>query len=213
MKKMKKMFNKKIISPKVEEQMQFYGKYYDAMFDAKTTVINHIYSTSNEDGRRSFEYCISRIKSVDSVKRKLERKGFEISPEAAIRDINDAVGVRIICGFLSDLHYLADSLKNNEKFKVVKIKDYITHPKENGYRSYHIVLKVETIKNMLIPVEIQIRTISQDAWANLEHKIKYKKEVKNEKLIREELKRCADEMASTDISMQTIKELIEESEK
>ena len=96
-------------------------------------------------------------------------------------------------------------MDDQEEIEIIKIKDYIAYPKENGYRSYHMILK---IKELNLNAEIQIRTIALDFWANLEHQMKYKKHIKNEEMIRSELKRCADEIASVDLSMQTIKDLI-----
>lgn len=92
----------------------------------------------------------------------------------------------------------------NFSFEVVEERDYLRHPKPSGYRSLHVIIKVDGSL-----VEIQVRTIALDFWANLEHQIHYKKDIEDEKLIRSELKRCADEIASLDLSFQTIKDRIE----
>lgn len=140
---------------------------------------------------------------------KLRMRNLPIEPETAVLQITDAVGVRVICSFLEEVYGIADEIRGYG-WEIYKCKDYIAHPKGNGYRSYHMVVMVTTPRELEIPVEIQIRTIAQDAWANLEHQMKYKKEIKDTALIQRELKRCADEIASTDISMQTIRELIME---
>lgn len=191
------------------DYLNFYGEFYDSMLEAEKIALNIIkevsYSKNDESG--VVEYCISRIKSPKSMIAKLEKGNYPVNAKSSIENITDSVGLRIICKFLNDVYYVVDALKN--RFDILKEKDYIKMPKQNGYRSYHIIFNVNTSSGKKIPVEIQIRTISQDSWASLEHKMKYKKNIKNQKLIQNELKRCADEMASTDISMQTIYELIE----
>ena len=152
------------------------------------------------------EHMAYRIKSEESMREKLERKGLPQTCEAAIEAVHDAVGIRVVCSFLNDVYTIRDFLMNLPDCEVVEEKDYIRHAKKNGYRSYHIILRVHGG----IYAEIQLRTISQDTWAALEHHIHYKKEkTEMEKLISEELRRCADELASTDLSMQTIRDMIE----
>lgn len=161
--------------------------------------------------RDPIEYIISRIKTENSMKEKLVRKGFEITLENAITKIYDAAGVRIICAYIDDVYTIAEMLKKYNDLKVIKEKDYIKNPKINGYRSYHIVFELSLdLAGEITPVyiEIQIRTIAMDFWSNLEHQMKYKKNIKNQDFIVKELKRCADEIATTDINMQTIKNMI-----
>lgn len=165
--------------------------------------------------RDPIAYVISRVKSESSMKEKLERKGFEITLENALNKIYDGAGVRIICSYIDDIYMIVDLLKKQKGIIIINEKDYIKNPKENGYRSYHINLQLDLdIMGELHKVncEIQIRTIAMDCWASLEHELKYKKSIKNANLIKEELKRCADEMATTDLNMQTIKNLINEME-
>ena len=125
--------------------------------------------------------------------------------------------MRIICNYIDDVYEVANMLKNFRDLKVIREKDYIKNPKPNGYRSYHIIFELSLeIEGEIKPVfvEIQIRTIAMEFWASLEHEMKYKKNVKDQQLIVEELKRCADEIATIDLNMQTIKKMIdlEESE-
>lgn len=203
---------------KNEEYREFYGIFYDNMIEAENFVLEIINNISNINNAKYdinqnndiIEYCISRIKSPNSMIEKLKKHGYEVSAKSSIENLSDGVAVRVICKFLNDVYFLINEIVKYSNLEITKVKDYIKNPKSNGYRSCHLLLKVETSNNIYIPVELQIRTISQDAWASLEHKMKYKKNIKNQSLIQNELKRCADEMASTDISMQTIFELIEQ---
>lgn len=164
--------------------------------------------------RDPIEYVVTRIKSEDSMKEKLKRKKIDVTLDNALTKIYDAAGVRIICAYIDDVYLVAEMLKKYKDLKVVKEKDYIKHPKSNGYRSYHIVFELPLdLAGEIKPifVEIQIRTIAMDFWSNLEHEMRYKKNIKNQQLIGEELRRCADEIATTDINMQTIRKLIDSS--
>ena len=164
--------------------------------------------------RDPIEYIVTRVKSEDSMKEKLRRKKLEVTLENALTKIYDAAGVTIICAYIDDVYIVAEMLKKYKDLKVVKEKDYIKHPKSNGYRSYHIVFELPLdLAGEIKPifVEIQIRTIAMDFWSNLEHEMRYKKNIKNQQLIGEELRRCADEIATTDINMQTIRKLIDSS--
>ena len=163
--------------------------------------------------RDVINYITSRIKTEDSMKEKLKRKGFEVTLENALTKIYDAAGLRIICSYVDDCYKVADMLKKCRDMKLIREKDYIKNPKPNGYRSYHMVFLLDLdIAGEIYPVyvEIQIRTIAMDFWAALEHEIKYKKNIKNPEMIAEELKNCADQIATTDLNMQTIKNMISE---
>jgi ppGpp synthetase/RelA/SpoT-type nucleotidyltranferase len=119
--------------------------------------------------------------------------------------MHDSIGIRIVCSFIDDIYANIERIRAFTDCTVVEEKDYIKHAKPNGYRSYHMI--VQNTEGYY--AEIQIRTISMDTWAALEHDIKYKKDINvNKELITAELKRCADELASTDISMQTIRNMI-----
>ena len=168
------------------------------------------YKISQND-RDPIEYITTRIKSEASMKEKLVRKGLDITLENALTKIYDAAGIRIICAYIDDVYAVAEMLKKYKDLKVIKEKDYIKNPKSNGYRSYHIVFELSLdLAGEITPVfiEIQIRTIAMDFWSNLEHQMKYKKNIKNPEFIASELKRCADEIATTDLNMQTIRKMI-----
>jgi putative GTP pyrophosphokinase len=161
--------------------------------------------TREEQGLDPVEHILARIKSDKSMREKLARKGLPITTEAALTQVNDALGVRIVCAFLNDVYAMRDHLASDPGVEVVEERDYILHAKPNGYRSYHMILHTEEGYY----AEVQLRTISMDTWAALEHHLQYKKErVGNQNLIVRELKRCADELASTDVSMQTLRDAI-----
>lgn len=161
--------------------------------------------------RDPIEYIKSRIKSEESMKEKLVRKGLEVNLENALSKIYDAAGIRIICTFVDDVYDVAEMIKQYEDVEVIKEKDYIKNPKPNGYRSYHLVVSVPiNIAGIIkkVNLEIQIRTIAMDFWASLEHQMKYKKNIQNQEMIASELKRCAEEIATTDINMMAIRNMI-----
>lgn len=177
---------------------------------ARLNVIRKYRKVHND--RDPIQYILSRVKSEKSMKEKLARKGLEVTLDNALHKIYDAAGIRIICAYINDVYTVVDMLKQFKDLKIIHEKDYIKNPKENGYRSYHIVFEVPLdIGGEIHPVnvEIQIRTIAMDFWSNLEHQMKYKKDIKNQAMIVSELKSCADEIASTDIKMQAIKNMID----
>lgn len=159
-----------------------------------------------ESGLEPVEHCLSRIKSEDSMREKCRRRGIPETADSALRVIHDAIGFRVVCAFLNDVYLIRDTLTGLRNYRLVEEKDYIQHVKPNGYRSLHLILQEE--KGYY--VEFQLRTISMDTWAALEHQLKYKKNLSgNENLIVAELKSIADTLASTDISMQTIRDMIQ----
>ncbi len=168
-------------------------------------------------GIKVYEHFESRIKAEDSMREKCVRKGLPQTPHTALKELKDSIGVRIVCDFIDDVYRNISYIEKMEGVTILERKDYIHHAKENGYRSYHMILEVESdIEDVdgnepgKYFVEVQIRTIAMDTWASLEHEMKYKKTIRNQRLIELELKRVADELASCDVSMQTIRELIRE---
>ena len=153
------------------------------------------------------EHIKTRIKTPESIVKKLKRYGYETSIENMVRYINDIAGVRLICSFTSDIYRLAEMIGNQSHLKVLSIKDYIKNPKESGYKSYHMLVSVPIFLSDSVvdtKVEIQIRTIAMDFWASLEHRIYYKKGQNNETL-RNELRQCAEVSAALDLRMQSIR--------
>ena len=187
-----------------------YGEYLPKLEAARDYLVKEI-EVVREEMKKKYdldpvEHLISRIKSEESMREKCRRKGFEETTESALTKIFDAVGIRVVCAFISDVYVIRDHLVQLPNCELVKEKDYIKRAKDNGYRSYHMILKVWGA----VYVEIQLRTISQDTWAALEHHLYYNKEqMVDDVLIEAELKRCADELASTDLSMQTIRDMIQ----
>lgn len=164
-----------------------------------------------EGERDPVEHCKGRIKSPESMIAKLEKKGLPVTAESALSSVYDAVGIRIVCQFVDDVYKMVDILKRQEDIEIIKEKDYIANPKDNGYRSYHLIVSIpvhlpDCTRNLY--AEIQLRTIAMDCWAALEHELRYKKTIENPELLAEELKRCSDEMASTDLTMQTIRRML-----
>lgn len=156
-------------------------------------------------GMDPIEHLLGRIKSEESMREKCRRKGLPETPQSALSQIHDAIGLRVVCAFLDDVYTIRDRLLALPRVQLVEEKDYIRHVKPNGYRSFHMIILVDA----RIYAEIQLRTISMDTWAALEHHLKYKKKMRgNAALIESELKRCADELASTDSSMQTLRDMI-----
>lgn len=155
----------------------------------------------------------ARIKRADSMRAKLQRLGLEPTEENALCAVSDAAGVRVVCPFVDDVDLVADLLRTVPGVVIRAEKDYIRHPKPNGYRSYHMILSMPLRftggrGQDSACLEVQLRTIAMDCWANIEHQLKYKREIPNQALIVSELKRCADEIASTDLSLQALRELI-----
>ena len=186
---------------------EYYGSKLPAMLYTKQYLLNIIsrYPQTDQKELKPIIYCCSRIKSPESMIRKLSARGLPQDGMSASTKIYDAVGVRIVCTFAEDVYKIADWLKNHPDIIIEKEKDYIAYPKENGYRSYHLKVRLRANNTC---AEIQIRTIATDFWATLEHQLKYKKDIPHKELIRSELKRCADEIASVDLSMQTIRDII-----
>ncbi|HEO0351001.1 TPA: GTP pyrophosphokinase family protein [Streptococcus agalactiae] len=169
-----------------------------------------------ETGYKLYEHIIGRIKISDSMIEKCRRKQLPVTVDSALKAIRDSIGVRIICGFVNDIYQIVERIKSFDDCRIVVEKDYIQHVKPNGYRSYHVILEIDTPYPDCLGnsegkyyIEIQLRTIAQDSWASLEHQMKYKHDIENPERIVRELKRCADEMASVDLTMQTIRQLIE----
>lgn len=157
--------------------------------------------------RNPIHHMQSRIKDIDSISGKLERKGRDISIDSAKENLTDIAGIRVICSYINDIYMIAKMLTLQDDITVVRETDYIKNPKSNGYRSLHLVVKVPVFfsdRKELVPVEIQIRTIAMDFWASLEHQLRYKAIDEIPSLVVNELQECADTIANTDLRMQDI---------
>ena len=157
------------------------------------------------------EHIKTRVKSPESIVKKLRKYGYEISIENMVKYVNDIAGVRLICSFTSDIYRLAEMIGNQSDLKVLSIKDYIKNPKESGYKSYHMLVSVPIFLSDSVvdtKVEIQIRTIAMDFWASLEHKIYYKFEGHAPEYISRDLKECAEMVSTLDEKMLSLNEAI-----
>lgn len=159
----------------------------------------------------------TRIKSAESMRQKLQRLAFPVTAESAMKNVFDAAGVRLVCPFIQDIDRTAELIRAIPGVQIQTEKDYIRSPKPNGYRSYHMILSMPLRflgnSQKTVWLEVQLRTIAMDCWANIEHQLKYKQNIPDQALLLQELKRCADEITSTDLSLQTIRDLIEHHEK
>ncbi len=194
--------------------LQYYGQYAESLREAERILLDEltgiIGECSHDEEQSPAEHIRSRIKSAESMREKLARLDVPATAENAISAVNDAVGIRVVTHFIGDVYTILHGIEASPRLEVRTIKDYISKPKKNGYRSLHVIVRLELENGPLesLNSEIQLRTIAMDCWASLEHQMKYKKSVSNADLIVSELRRCADEMASTDLTMQTIRQMI-----
>ena len=157
------------------------------------------------------EHIKTRIKTPESIVKKLKKQGHEATIPNMVKYVNDIAGVRIICSFTSDIYRLAEMLGKQSDLKVLQIKDYIKNPKESGYKSYHMMITVPIYLSDSVvetKVEIQIRTIAMDFWASLEHKIYYKFEGNAPEYFAKDLKACAEMVSALDERMLQLNDAI-----
>ena len=162
------------------------------------------------------EYVKQRIKTPDSIVKKLKRNGYETSIENMVKYVNDVAGIRIVCSFASDIYMLADMIGRQNDITVVSIKDYIKNPKESGYKSYHMIVTIPIFLSdrcVDTKVEIQIRTLAMDFWANLEHKIYYKFEGNAPEYMSRDLRECSAIVSMLDAKMLSLNEAILEAKR
>ncbi len=189
--------------------------YYNcAMMEVTTkfNVLNEEFSLQHD--RNPISSVKSRLKTPDSIAEKLSRKKIIPTYENIERYINDVAGVRVVCSFIDDVYMLADAFLMQDDITLIERKDYIKNPKDNGYRSLHLIIEVPIFlsdKKKSMKVEIQLRTIAMDFWASIDHQLKYKKNIKNEEYIMRELKECAEANAEIDMRMAKLKKAIDES--
>lgn len=180
--------------------------------ETKFRVLDEQFSSRHE--RNPIDTIKTRLKSPESILEKLERRGYEKSISSIERNLNDVAGVRVICPFKDDIYMLADCLLQQDDVRLIVAKDYIKNPKPNGYRSLHLIIETPIFlqdgrRNMR--VEVQLRTIAMEFWANLEHKLRYKKNL-SEELAQSMAKRlyaCAESSAHLDEEMGFIRTVLE----
>ena len=193
--------------------MKLMAYYRCAMMEIETkfNVLNQEFSLRYD--RNPISSVKSRMKTPSSIREKLTRRGIPVTVENIEACLNDVAGVRVICAFPEDVRTLAKALLKQDDVELIEQKDYILNPKENGYRSLHLIVTVpiylahETRK---MRVEIQLRTIAMDFWASLEHQLRYKKNVNFTDEMAKELKFCADLSAELDRRMDALREQVQE---
>lgn len=157
--------------------------------------------------RNPIHHVESRLKSSESMVKKLIKRGYEVSIESAKRNLNDIAGVRVVCCYIDDVYSVAEMLLRQTDLHLVKLKDYIKEPNYNGYRSLHLDIEVPIFLSdhtENVTAEVQIRTVAMDFWASLEHELKYKTTTDVSADLAQQLKDCAETIAATDRRMQDI---------
>ncbi len=167
---------------------------------------------STKMGRTVIQQRYGRLKTYESTCKKLKKKGLEKSFTIALQRIHDLIGVRAICAYTDDIYRIVEMFENQKDVKVVKVKDYIREPKESGYRSIHLILEVPITfqeGTQWVKAELQLRTAAMEYWASLDHQLRYKRGQEEAKMIDQELKDCAHEVAALDQRMLEIRRKIE----
>ena len=178
--------------------------------ETKFNVLNEEFSLRHD--RNPISGIKSRLKRLDSIKEKLERKTLPFDLESIEENIHDVAGVRVICAFVDDVYLLADALLKQDDITLIEKKDYIANPKPNGYRSLHLIVAVPIYlehEKRVMQVEIQLRTIAMDFWASLEHQLRYKKDFDFTEEMAKELQDCAELSAQLDGRMDLLRERVE----
>ncbi len=180
--------------------------------ETKFRVLDEQLSLQKE--RNPIESIKTRLKSPESIRGKLKRRELPLTLDSIENNLNDVAGVRVICSFVDDIYMLADCLIQQDDIELLETKDYIKHPKPNGYRSLHLIIQIPIFlqnEKRLMKVEVQLRTIAMEFWANLEHRMRYKKNVEEDILQKtsRELWECAEVSAALDERMQSIRNMIE----
>lgn len=178
--------------------------------ETKFNVLNEEFSLRYD--RNPINGIKSRLKRLDSIKEKLERRDLPLTIDTIEEHIHDVAGVRVICSFVDDVYLLADALLKQDDITLLERKDYIANPKPNGYRSLHLIVTVPIFlehEKRIMQVEIQLRTIAMDFWASLEHQLCYKKDFDFTEDMAKELTDCAELSARLDERMDKLRELVE----
>lgn len=177
--------------------------------ETKFKVLDEEYSLQHD--RNPINSIKSRLKKFPSIIEKMERKGYELTADSIEQNLNDVAGIRVICSFEEDVYTLADALLRQDDITLIRRKDYIQNPKDNGYRSLHLIVSVPIFlgnEKRIMKVEIQLRTIAMDCWASLEHQLRYKKNIKSSQEIEQELIECAQLSFELDERMDKLRDSI-----
>lgn len=203
-----KVENFDYIQEKTLELQRLMAYYQCAIMEIETKfkVLDTEFSLQHD--RNPISTIKTRLKSMPSIIEKLERYDFPFTVQSIEENLHDIAGIRVVCSFLEDVYTLADALLKQDDITLIQRKDYIQNPKENGYRSLHLIVSVPIfLENEKRPmkVEIQLRTIAMDCWASLEHQLKYKKEVTFTSEMQENLYECAKLSMELDKRMDTLR--------
>ena len=177
--------------------------------ETKLNVLNEQFSLQYD--RNPINSIKSRLKSIESISKKLDKDGLPVTLESMEENLNDIAGVRVICSFPEDVYMIADALLSQDDITLISKKDYISEPKPNGYRSLHLIVTVPIFlsdEKRLMKVEIQLRTIAMDSWASLEHQLRYKKDCEFTEEMASELYRCAQISAELDSRMDKLRSIV-----
>ncbi len=216
---------KDIVSLSPINELQIFGNAQDfreflMMYESAIKEVRTKLEILNDDftatyNRNPIESIKSRVKSADSILEKMRRKNYEMTMESMMENLNDIAGVRVVCKFVDDIYTVAKMLATQDDIRIVKVKDYIKAPKENGYRSYHMIIEIPVFfanRKQYMKVEVQLRTIAMNFWASLEHQMRYKKVSENKNNIGSRLKYCAEVIARLDVEMQNISNSINDND-
>lgn len=193
------------------DKMMAYYRCAVMEIETKFNVLNEHFSLQYD--RNPIESIKTRIKSTESLIKKIRNKGLPLKLDAIEQNIHDIAGVRVICSFQDDIYLLADCLLGQDDITLIRKKDYIKNPKASGYRSLHLIVEVPIFlqnEKRSMKVEVQLRTIAMDFWASLEHKLRYKKNIppQEAELLAKELMDCACISSSLDLRMQKVRDRI-----
>ncbi len=198
-----------------DSYLQMQCRYQSAIREVRTKLENMDEEFQLRHSRNPIHHMESRLKTVQSITEKLQRRNLPVSFSSAAENLYDIAGVRVVCSYVSDIYTVADLLKSQDDIVLVKERDYITTPKKNGYRSLHLVVQVPVYLaegKVWVPVEIQIRSIAMDLWASLEHQLRYKEPQRIPRDLSAELQKTAQDMAEIDLRMQRIYNMVEKLE-
>ncbi|MFR9296689.1 MAG: GTP pyrophosphokinase family protein [Aedoeadaptatus pacaensis] len=196
-----------LLRKSIQPYKELMSYYRCAMMEVETKFSVLSEELSMQYDRNPIESIRTRLKSPESIREKMVRKGYPLTVESIEENLHDIAGVRVICSFPADLYTLADSLLEQDDIHLIEKKDYIKHPKANGYRSLHLIVEIPIYlhdQKKMMKVEVQLRTISMDWWASLEQKIRYKIGLPHSEYIERELSECAEMSAALDERMERL---------
>ncbi len=200
-----------LLEEKIGQYDELMAYYKCAMMEIETKlrVLNEEFSLQYD--RNPISAIKSRLKTFKSIRDKLLKNDFPLTVKSLEENLNDVAGVRVICSFERDVYLLAEALLSQDDIELIAKKDYISNPKENGYRSLHLIVAVPIYlvnEKRTMRVEIQLRTIAMDSWATLEHQLRYKKNIEFTEEMAEELYLCSKLSAELDMKMDNLRKLV-----